>query len=124
MSKILEKIEEDILKFFEDSFSELKGNLLPLPNSLEKIEREFTGAGAFISFIFNNKVKENKTLSNKRFGGDIFLVSNEFLHDVPISIVFNQKGILDYIELEMGMKEKKYPSHYKIEIIPINVIKD
>jgi hypothetical protein len=124
MGKILEKIEEDILNFFDNNFSELNKKLTPFIKEIAEIEREFTGVGAYISFKFKNRQISYKDLANKRFGSDIFLVSDEFLHDVPISIVFNQKGILDYIELEMGMKEKKYPSLYKIKVIPINVIKD
>ena len=121
--RIIKKIEEDILRFFDNSFDELTGKLLPLIKKIKEVEREFTGVGAYISFINKDKPRVDKELANKRFGGDIFIVSKEFMHDVPISIVFDKDGVLDYIELEMGMKDTKYPKEYRIEIKPVNVIK-
>ena len=108
------KIEYDILEEFENRYPVLKNKILPLVEKVDAIEREFTGVGAFITFKFKDKdIKKNKLLKNKILN-EIYIQSNEFEHEVPVLIKFNSDGILDYIELAMGMTKKNYPKRYKI----------
>ncbi len=91
---------------------------------MQNIKREFTGVGAFASFHYENTEDfGNKTFAGKRYSS-IIVKSKEFKHDCPVDIVFGKNGLIDYIELSMGMREKKYPKEYEICYNKPNVIID
>ena len=118
------KIEQEILALFKKLYPELKGALEASVNLVQRVEREFTGVGAFASFYYENtKVFGDKTLAGKRYNS-IIIKSKEFEHDCPVDIVFGKNGLVDYIELSMGMSEKKYPKEYEICYNESNVIDD
>ncbi len=120
----LYKIEEDILTAFEDLFPELKERLLSVAKKAKNIDREFTGSGAYVSFVFQDATHlSNKDLKNERFNS-LSIKSDELEFNAPVSVKFDKHGILDYIEIEMGMKKKTYPENYKLVVENPNIIID
>ena len=110
----MQAIELEILNSFQQQFPELKDAIDTSINSVQKIEREFTGVGAFASFYYENtEVFGNKTLAGKRYNS-VIIKSEELEHDCPVDIVFGKNGLIDYIELSMGLKKQKYPNEYEI----------
>ena len=124
MSNLLYQIESDILSSFEHYYAELKSSIENSITLIYNVEREFTGIGAYVTFYYkNSEVLYNNTLKNARYN-NIFIESEEFIHDVPVSIKFNEKGVLVYIELEMGMQKFQYPTKYKIIYKKTNTVFD
>ena len=122
----LKKIELDIIIKLDEALPEAKGRLLKCIDKIKKVKREFTGVGAFVSFEFD-KTKTSHCKIESLKGVRVcclWLKSEEFLHEVPVSIVFNSEGYLDYIEFEMGMQKKEYPKHYQFVNIDTNMIVD
>ena len=118
------KIEQDILALFKKLYPELKDALEASINLVQRVEREFTGVGAFASFYYENtEVFGNKTLAGKRYNS-VIIKSKELEHDCPVDIVFGKNGLIDYIELSMGLKEQKYPNEYEICYNEPNVVID
>ena len=116
------KIEQDIFNLFKKLYPELKGAIESSVNSVQRVEREFTGVGAFVSFYYENReVFGDKALKGKRYNS-IIIKSKEFEHNCPVDIIFREDGLIDYLELSMGMKELKYPKEYEICYYEPNVI--
>lgn len=113
MYKFLQ-MEQDILKSFQKQFPYLEVAIKASINLVQRVEREFTGVGAFASFYYENtEVLGNKTLAGKRYNS-VIIKSKELEHDCPVDIIFGKNGLIDYIELSMGLKEQKYPNEYEI----------
>jgi len=114
------KIEIDLLSYLYNEIGcEKFTTYLTL---VKNIEREFTGIGAYISFEFHKKERLSiESLRSVRLTGPM-IHSDEFEHNVLVSYVFDEIGVLDYIEFEFGMKERKYPSKYSFAEPNINII--
>ena len=121
---IIQVIEKEILNKFQQQFPKLKDTIEYSINSVQRVEREFTGVGAFVLFYYENReVFGDKALKGKRYNS-IIIKSKEFEHNCPVDIVFREDGLIDYLELSMGMKELKYPKEYEICYYEPNVIID
>ncbi len=118
------KIEQEILALFEKIFPKLIEVIQTSIKQAQKVEREFTGVGTFVSFFYENTdMFSNKILKSKRYNS-VIIKSKELEHDCPVDIVFGKNGLIDYIELSMGIREKKYPKEYEICYNEPNVIAD
>ena len=98
----LEKIEIEIMMKLDETLPESKGRISKCIDKIKKVKREFTGVGAFVSFEYDNAKKSTcriESLKGVRVCC-LWLKSEEFLHEVPVSFVFNSEGDLDYIEFE------------------------
>ena len=117
---IIEQIEQDILKEFLKYCPELKDAVDNSLKNLQSIKREFTGVGVFAEFIY----KENfDNLESQRYS-ILEIRSKEFEHPCWVDIIFYENGLINYIEIGMGMREYKYPKEYEFGILKSNVIID
>lgn len=124
MNIAIQAIELEILNSFQQQFPELKDEIEVSINLAQRVEREFTGVGAFASFYYENtEVVGDKMLKGKRYNS-IIIKSKELEHDSPVDIVFGKNGLIDYIELSMGLKECNYPRKYEICYNEPNVLFD
>ena len=118
----LHKIEIDLIYYLYNIVEDF--SIKFFLDSIISIEREFTGQGAFISFNYaSSKKLYFKTFENKIIDGPT-IISDEFLHEALTTYVFNESGLFDYIEINYGMKEKKYPKQYEFREANINTIID
>jgi len=118
------KIEKDIIYCFSIIYPKIKQTLLSQIPLIEKVHRDFTNIGVFISFKFKDNNYKKNSFSKKLIINDLYLISNELEYESAITMHLEKDGKIDYIELFGGFKTKRYPNEYKIIYKDTHIIVD